>query len=141
MESEMVVAALVVLSVLSIAGILIVIARLRSLSANDSFAQLAERLDSIARNLDEKLTQTRTDLAGRLQQAQGDLSLATADRLSEGFLNLNTALEQHLWRAAGAGELAQAGDCRVDHANEGKRGGNPHRTSARSWPRSRTPCR
>jgi len=112
MESEMVAAALVVLSVLSIAGILIVIARLRSLSANDSFAQLAERLDSIARNLDEKLTQTRTDLAGRLQQAQGDLSLATADRLSEGFLNLNTALEQHLC----AGRQEQANSLKLEIA-------------------------
>ncbi len=110
MESEMVAAALVVLSVLSIAGILIVIARLRSLSANDSFAQLAERLDSIARNLDEKLTQTRTDLAGRLQQAQGDLSLATADRLSEGFLTLNTALEQHLC----AGRQEQANSLKLE---------------------------
>ena len=112
MESEMVAAALVVLSVLSIAGILIVIARLRSLSATDSFAQLAERLDSIARNLDEKLTQTRTDLAGRLQQAQGDLSLATADRLSEGFLNLNTALEQHLC----AGRQEQANSLKLEIA-------------------------
>ncbi len=112
MESEMVAAALVVLSVLSIAGILIVIARLRSLSANDSFAQLAERLDSIARNLDEKLTQTRTDLAGRLQQAQGDLSLATADRLSEGFLTLNTALEQHLC----AGRQEQANSLKLEIA-------------------------
>ncbi len=106
MESEMVVAALVVLSVLSIAGFLIVIAKLRSLPANDSFAQMAERLDSIARNLDEKLTQTRTDLAGRLQQAQGDLSLATADRLSEGFLNLNAALgAASLRRPPGAGAI------------------------------------
>src|ERR1700676_2833620 len=98
MESEMVsaVAALIVLSVLSIAGIVIVIGRLRSLPANDSFERLDERLDSIARSLDEKLTQTRTDLAGRLHQAQGDLNLATADRLSEGFLNLNAALGQHL---------------------------------------------
>ncbi len=112
MESEMVAAALVVLSVLSIAGILIVIARLRSLSATESFAQLAEQLDSIARNLDEKLTQTRTDLAGRLQQAQGDLSLATADRLSEGFLKLNTALEQHLC----AGRQEQANSLKLEIA-------------------------
>src|SRR5258708_10969595 len=110
MESEIVVAALVVLSFLSIAGILIVIAKLRSLPANDSFARLDERLDSIARGFDEKLTQTRTDLAGRLQQAQGDLSLATADRLSEGFLNLNAALEQHL----SAGRQEQATSLQLD---------------------------
>jgi DNA recombination protein RmuC len=112
MDSEMVVAVLVVLSVLSIVGIVILIARLRSLPANDSFARLDERLDSIARNLDEKLTQTRTDLAGRLQQAQGDLSLATADRLSEGFLNLNAALEQHL----SAGRQEQANSLKLEIA-------------------------
>src|ERR1700723_3580136 len=112
MESEMVVAALGVLSVLSISGFLIVVAKLRSLPANDSFAQMADRLDSIARNLDEKLTQTRTDLAGRLQQAQGDLSLATADRLSEGFLNLNTALGQHL----SAGRQEQANSLKLEIA-------------------------
>ncbi len=104
MESEMVVAALILLSVASIAGFVLVLARLRSLPASGSFARLDARLDSFARSLDEKLTQTRTDFAGRLQQAQGALSLATADRLSEGFLNLNAALEQHL--SAGRQEQA-----------------------------------
>jgi len=104
MGSEMVVAALILLSVASIAGFVLVLARLRSLPASGSFARLDARLDSFARSLDEKLTQTRTDLAGRLQQAQGALSLATADRLSEGFLNLNAALEQHL--SAGRQEQA-----------------------------------
>ncbi len=104
MDSEIVVAALIVLSVASIAGFVLVIARLRSLPASGSFARLDARLDSFARSLDEKLTQTRTDLAGRLQQAQGALSLATADRLSEGFLNLNAALEHHL--SAGRQEQA-----------------------------------
>ena len=112
MEPEMVVVALVVLSILSIAGILIVIGKLRSLPANDSFMQLAERLDSVARSLDEKLTQTRTDLAGRLQQAQGDLSLATADRLSKEFTNLNAALEQHL----SAGRQEQANSLKLEIA-------------------------
>jgi DNA recombination protein RmuC len=106
METEMVVAVSAVLSVASIAAILIVVLRLRSLPAERSFAQLGERLDSIARNLDEKLTHTRTDLAERLRQAQGDLSLATADRLSEGFLNLNAAVELHL--AAGRSEQANS---------------------------------
>ncbi len=112
MESEMVVAALVVLSIMSIVGIAIVIGRLRSLPANDSFTRLEERLDSIARNLDEKLTQTRTDLAGRLQQAQGELNLATADRLSEGFRNLDAALEQHL----SAGRQEQANSLKLEIA-------------------------
>ena len=112
MDSEMVAAALVVLSVLSSAGFLIVIARLRSLPANESFAQLAERLDSVARSLDEKLTQTRTDLAGRLQQAQGDLNLAAAERLSNGFQSLGTALQQHL----SAGRQEQANSLKLEIA-------------------------
>ena len=112
MGSEMVVAALVVLSILSIAGLVVVIGKLRALAANDAFAQLADRLDSIARGLDEKLTQTRTDLAGRLQQAQGDLNLATADRLSAGFLNLNAALERHL----SAGRQEQANSLKLEIA-------------------------
>ena len=112
MEQEMVAAALVVLSIFSIAGFLIVISKLRSLPASDSFTQLTDRLDSIARSLDEKLTQTRTDLAGRLQQAQGDLNLATADRLSEGFLNLNAALGQHL----SAGRQEQANSLKLEIA-------------------------
>src|SRR5271166_6295952 len=110
MDSEMVAAGFVVLSALSIAGFLIVIARLRSLPANESFAQLTERLDSVARSLDEKLTQTRTDLAGRLQQAQGDLSLATADRLSNGFANLNAVLEKQL----SAGRQEQANSLKLE---------------------------
>ena len=112
MGSEMVVAALVVLSTLSIAGLVVVLGKLRALAANDSCAQLADRLDSIARGLDEKLTQTRTDLAGRLQQAQGDLNLATADRLSAGFLNLNVALERHL----SAGRQEQANSLKLEIA-------------------------
>ena len=93
MDSEMVAAGLVVLSVLSIAGFLIVIAKLRSLPANESFAQLTERLDSVARSLDEKLTQTRTDLAGRLLSEAGVACLAgTAfGPWGEGFLRLSYA--------------------------------------------------
>lgn len=112
MGSEMVVAALMVVSLLSIAGLLVVIGRLRSLPADDSVARLAERLDSIALGLDEKLTQTRTDLAGRLEHAQGELNLATANRLSEGFLNLNTALERHL----SAGRQEQANSLKLEIA-------------------------
>src|ERR1700726_2595296 len=44
MEPEMVVVALVVLSVLSIAGILIVIGKLRLLPANDSFRSESQRV-------------------------------------------------------------------------------------------------
>jgi DNA recombination protein RmuC len=112
MGSEMVVLALVVLAAVLIAGFVLVLARLRSLSPSDSLKQLPERLDSIARSLDEKLTQTRTDLAGRLQQANGDLKLETASRLSEEFRTLNAALEQHL----SAGRQEQASSLKLEIA-------------------------
>ncbi len=74
---------------------------------------MAERLDSVARSLDEKLTQTRTDLAGRLQQAQGDLNLATAERLSQGFLkSRRPPCEQHL----SAGRQEQANSLKLEIA-------------------------
>lgn len=112
MGTEMVVVTLVVLGIVLIAGFLLVLARLRSLSPSAFFAQLPERLDSVARNLDEKLTQTRADLAGRLQQANGDLKLETANRLSEEFRTLNAALENHL----SAGRQEQANSLRLEIA-------------------------
>jgi DNA recombination protein RmuC len=97
-------AAGLVLGVVAVVGIFLVLARLRTLSPNDSFAQLTERLNSVADSLDEKLTQTRSDIAGRLQQVKGDLSLESADRLSGGFLSLKTGLEHQL--SSGRQELA-----------------------------------
>lgn len=106
MVMELVAAAVVGLGVLAVVGILLVLARLRALSPNDSLAQLTERLSSVAAGLDEKLTQTRTDIAGRLQQVKGDLSLESADRFSGGFLSLKTALEHQL--STGRQELASS---------------------------------
>ena len=97
-------AAGLVLGIVAVVGIFLVLARLRTLSPNDSFAQLTERLNSVADSLDEKLTQTRSDIAGRLQQVKGDLSLESADRLSGGFLGLKTGLEHQL--SSGRQELA-----------------------------------
>jgi DNA recombination protein RmuC len=104
MVMEAVAAAGLVLGVLAVVGIFFVLARLRAISPNDSFAQLTERLNSVADSLDEKLTQTRSDIAGRLQQVKGDLSLESADRLSGGFLSLKTVLEHQL--SAGRQEMA-----------------------------------
>ena len=104
MVMEAVAAAGLVLGVLAVVGIFFVLARLRTISANNSFAQLTERLNSVADSLDEKIIQTRSDIAGRLQQVKGDLSLESADRLSGGFLGLKTALEHQL--SAGRQELA-----------------------------------
>jgi len=104
MVMDVVAAAGLVLGVLSVVGIFFVLARLRTLSPNDSFAQMTERLNSVADSLDEKLTQTRSDIAGRLQQVKGELSLESADRLSGGFLSLKTALEHQL--SLGRQELA-----------------------------------
>ena len=104
MVTESVAAAMLVLGVLAVVGIFFVLARLRKLSPNDSFAKITERLNSVADSLDEKITQTRSDIAGRLQQVKGDLSLESADRLSGGFLSLKTTLEHQL--SAGRQELA-----------------------------------
>jgi DNA recombination protein RmuC len=104
MLMEAVAAAVIVLGVVAVAGIVLVLARLRTLSPNDSFAKITERLNSVADSLDEKITQTRTDIAGRLQQVKGDLSLESADRLSGGFLSLKTTLEHQL--SAGRQEMA-----------------------------------
>ncbi len=104
MLMEMVAAAGILLGVVAVVGIFLVLARLRVLSPNDSIAQLTERLNSVADSLNETLTQTRSDIAGRLQQVKGDLSLESADRLSGGFLSLKTALENQL--SLGRQELA-----------------------------------
>src|SRR5260370_7347510 len=95
MVTEWIAAVAVVLAVLSIVGIFLVLAKLRTLSES-GIPRFAAHLDSAVSGLDEKLTQTRTDIAGRLQQVKGDLSLETADRLSNGFLNRKTVLEHHL---------------------------------------------
>ncbi len=105
MVTEWIAAVAVVLAVLSIVGIFLVLAKLRTLSES-GIPRFAAHLDSAVSGLDEKLTQTRTDIAGRLQQVKGDLSLESADRLSNGFLNLKTVLEHQL--SAGRQELASA---------------------------------
>jgi DNA recombination protein RmuC len=104
MVMQVVAAAGLVLGVLAVVGIFFVLARLRAISSNNSFAQVTERLNSVADSLDEKITQTRSDIAGRLQQVKGDLSLESADRLSGGFLSLKTTLEHQL--SAGRQEMA-----------------------------------
>jgi hypothetical protein len=132
MVMEIVAAVVIVLGVLAVAGIFFVLARLRTLSSeNDSSAQLIERLNSVAAGLDEKLTQTRTDIAGRLQQVKGDLSLESADRLSGGFLSLKTALENQL----SSGRQEQASSLKLEIAALAAE------TRIRSLARSATPSR
>jgi DNA recombination protein RmuC len=112
MVMELVVAGLIALSVIALAGIFLVLSRLRALSTNDPSAQLIERLNAVAASLDEKLTQTRTDIAGRLQQVKGDLNLESADRLSAGFLSLKTAMENQL----SSGRQEQASSLKLEIA-------------------------
>src|SRR5260370_13054935 len=105
MVTEWIAAVAVVLAVLSIVGIFLVLAKLRTLSES-GMPRFGVHLDSAVSGLDEKLTQTRTDIAGRLMQVKGDLSIESADRRSSGFLNLKTVLEHQL--AAGRQEVASA---------------------------------
>jgi DNA recombination protein RmuC len=109
---EYVAAAVIVLGVLAVVGIFFVLARLRALSSNDSSAQLIGRLNSIADSLDEKLTQARTDIAGRLERVKGDLNIESADRFAASFDSLKTALEGQL----SAGRQEQAASLKLEIA-------------------------
>jgi DNA recombination protein RmuC len=93
---EALMAVVLVLAVVAIAANVIFLARLKSESPNDALALIAARLDSVARSLDEKLTQTRTDLAGRLEQVKGDLRQETSDRLGTGFRDVKNEVERQL---------------------------------------------
>ena len=108
MLTEGISAVAVLLSVLSIVGILLILARLRALSTSteSGIPRFTAHVDFAISGLDEKLTQTRTDIAGRLQQVKGDLTLESADRFSAGFLSLKTSLEHQL--SAGRQEIASA---------------------------------
>jgi len=68
----------------------------RALSPDDSFAQLTQRLDSVAASLDEKLTQTRSDIRDVCSRSRANLSLESAIVYPGGFLSLKTALEHQL---------------------------------------------
>jgi hypothetical protein len=96
MMLEALMAVVVLLAVLAVAGIAMVLIRLRSQSPNDALALVTERLNSVASILDEKLTQARTDLAGRLEQVKGDLRQQTADRLGAGFREVKDEVERQL---------------------------------------------
>src|SRR5882757_6842101 len=85
-----------ILAVVAIAAMAILLIRQKSQSPNDALALIAARLDSVALSLDEKLTQTRTDLAGRLEQVKGDLRQETSDRLGAGFGDVKNEVERQL---------------------------------------------
>src|SRR5579863_2480747 len=112
MVMELVAVSVVVLGVVAVAGIFLVLARLRALSSNDSFERMAERLSSVASALDEKLTQARSDIAGRLERVKGDLNIESADRFAASFANLKTTIESQL----SAGRQEQAGSLKLEIA-------------------------
>jgi len=96
MMLEALMAVVALLAVLAVAGIAMVLVRLRSNSPNDALALVSERVNSVASILDEKLTQARTDLAGRIEQVKGDLRQQTADRLVAGFREVKDEVERQL---------------------------------------------
>ena len=112
MAVEAVAAVVVVVGVALGAGIALVFFKLRELSPDIALAQVIERFNSVALSLDEKLTSTRTDIAGRLAQVKGDLSVESAERLSAGFLTLKTELENQL----SSGRQEQAGSLKLEIA-------------------------
>ena len=109
MGTEMVAAMAMILGVVAVAGILLILARLRALPTND-FSAVQTRLDSVAQSLDEKMTQSRADLAGRLEEVKGYLTLENATRLAEGFASLRLSVENQL----SAGRQEQAGSLKLE---------------------------
>src|SRR5437773_2656099 len=93
---EVLMAVALILTMIAIIAIAIMLARLKLQSPNDALAQIAVRLESVAISLDEKLTNARADLAGRLEQVKGDLRQNTSDRLVSGFLDVKKEIERQL---------------------------------------------
>jgi len=94
--ADYVLAVVLILSVLSVLGIVFVLTRLRGLSPTEAIAPLTQRLDAVANNLDGKLADTRADIAQRLAEVKGDLRQEVADRLTKGFREVKEGVEQQL---------------------------------------------
>ncbi len=99
------VVAVTVAVVAAVAALVAVALLLIRSSGSDSFDKLADKLDSVAREMDSKVTLAMADMATRLGQTKGDLTRETADRLSQGFHELRGEVERQLK----AGREEQAG--------------------------------
>ncbi len=112
MVTEIVVAAALILGLLAVAGIFVLLGRLRSLPSNEGLAALAESFNFVTHGLDENLTHSRADLAGRLEQVKGDLRQDVADRLANGFREQKEGVENQL----SAGRLEQMNSLKTEIA-------------------------
>jgi DNA recombination protein RmuC len=100
--------AVIVVGLAVIAGVAVLLMR-AGLGAS-SFDKLAEKLDSLAREMDSKFTRATADMAERLSDTRGDLRQDTADRIAQGFLALRNEVERQLK----AGREEQAGGLKLE---------------------------
>jgi len=100
--------AVIVVGLAVIAGVAVLL--MRAGWGASSFDKLAEKLDSLAREMDSKFTRATADMAERLSDTRGDLRQDTADRIAQGFLALRNEIERQLK----AGREEQAGGLKLE---------------------------
>lgn len=91
-----------VIALAALAGILVLLLRMRS--GADVMSPLVTHIDGVAHDLDQKLTSATADMAGRLEKVKGELRQETSDRLAAGFTEVRDAVDKQL--AAGRQEQA-----------------------------------
>ena len=84
------------LAAVAVVGIFFVIAKMRALSSADAIAPLAQRLDAVANSLENRLAETRADIAQRLGSVKGELHLDISGGLDKGFIELKDAVGKQL---------------------------------------------
>jgi DNA recombination protein RmuC len=96
--------ALLGLLIFSVIGIMILL--MRAGGATDANAAMVAHLDAVAHDLEGKFSTATADMAQRLEQVKGEMVQQTSDRLSGGFGDLKTELQQQL--SSGRQEQANA---------------------------------
>jgi DNA recombination protein RmuC len=94
------------LALAAAAGVFLLWRQLGSLGQGQALAGFSARCDALDQSLSHKLASSQADMAGRLEQAKGDLRQQVSDRLETGFTSIRDSLEQHL--AGGRREQAAA---------------------------------
>lgn len=89
---EYAVGALLVLSVVALAGIALLWARLGAVAARTG----AEVSDAVGRDIADRVSGAIADIAARLERTRGDLRQELTDRMQAGFHDLKDSLERQL---------------------------------------------
>lgn len=93
---------LLVLLVLLNVVLLVFVLRRRGGADDDRLAQFAAQLEARDQTLAQNFASATADMASRLEQTKGDLRLHLADRMTQGFTEIRSAVDQQL--AAGRSE-------------------------------------